>query len=43
MVVYLEVGNRSPQDEVFYSDIDMELRLQPDGECAFVHKDGTPY
>jgi uncharacterized cupin superfamily protein len=40
--VYLEVGTRVPQDEAFYSDIDMELRLR-DGDHAFVHKSGEPY
>ena len=41
-VVYLEVGDRVPGDEVDYSDIDMLLRMV-DGERRFVRKDGTPY
>lgn len=37
-VVYLEVGDRPPVDDVDYPDIDMLVR---DGK--FVHKDGTSY
>lgn len=40
--VYLEVGDRAPDDTVVYSDIDM--RLEPaSGGHRFVRKDGTPY
>jgi uncharacterized cupin superfamily protein len=38
----LEVGDRTPGDEVDYSDIDMMIRWV-DGEERFLHKDGTPY
>jgi uncharacterized cupin superfamily protein len=38
----LEVGDRTPADEVDYSDIDMMVRWV-DGEERFLHKDGTPY
>jgi uncharacterized cupin superfamily protein len=38
-VVYLEIGDRSERDEVFYPDDD--LHLPPDG--SYTHKDGTPW
>ena len=41
-VVYLEVGDRVPGDEVDYPDIDMLVRLV-EGERRFVRKNGTPY
>ena len=37
-VVYLEVGDRPPADDVDYPDIDMLLR-----GGRFVHRDGTAY
>ena len=42
-VVYLEVGDRTADDEVDYPNDD--LRAVPDGEgkWQFTHKDGTPY
>ena len=40
--LYLEVGDRSAQDECDYPDIDMLVRWI-DGEEKYVHKDGTPY
>jgi len=40
--VYLEVGDRTPGDEIDYPDIDL-ARRQVDGEERYVHKDGTPY
>jgi uncharacterized cupin superfamily protein len=40
--VYLEIGSRIAEDEAVYSDIDMELRLRPEGQ-VFVHKNGEPY
>ena len=40
--VYLEVGDRTPGDEVDYPDIDMLIRLI-DGKRTYVHRDGTPY
>jgi uncharacterized cupin superfamily protein len=36
--VYLEVGARRPEDEVFYSDIDMHAT-----DAGYFHKDGRPY
>jgi uncharacterized cupin superfamily protein len=40
---FLVVGDRTPGDEVIYSDIDLELKAGPDGAKSFRHKDGTPY
>jgi uncharacterized cupin superfamily protein len=40
VAVCLEVGSRSQQDLVIYSDIDMKISNSDD---RFVHKDGTPY
>jgi uncharacterized cupin superfamily protein len=40
--VYLEVGDRSPDDTVTYPDDDLESRATPSGRKRF-HKDGTPY
>jgi len=42
VAVYLEVGDRDDKDEVFYSDIDMELR-RIGGKSVFVHRNGEPY
>ena len=42
-VVLLVVGDRSPDDEVAYPDMDMHARLGADGKYRFTHKDGTPY
>ena len=39
---YLEVGDRTPDDEVDYPDIDLLVRWI-DGVERYVHKDGTPY
>lgn len=41
-VLYLEVGDRTPGDEVSYPDDDLKALLR-DGAWVFVHKDGTPY
>jgi len=40
--VYLEVGDRTADDDCDYPDIDMMTRWIGDEE-RFVHKDGTPY
>jgi len=40
--VYLEVGDRTPDDEVSYPDDDLNALLV-EGKWEFVHKDGTPY
>lgn len=42
-VVYLEIGDRRPGDEVSYPADDIAARLGPDGKWEFTHKDGTPY
>jgi uncharacterized cupin superfamily protein len=42
VVVYLEVGDRTPGDEGSYPDDDLKALLV-DGKWKFVHKDGTPY
>jgi uncharacterized cupin superfamily protein len=41
-VLYLEIGDRTPGDEVFYPDDNIHASLV-DGEWVFSHKDGTPY
>lgn len=42
-VLLLLVGDRSPNDDVRYPDVDMHLACQPDGSRRFFHKNGTPY
>ncbi len=41
-VVYLEVGDRTPGDEVDYPDDDLKALLV-EGKWKFVHVDGKPY
>jgi uncharacterized cupin superfamily protein len=41
-VLYLEVGDRRPEDEVEYPGVDLRLALV-DGKDTFVHKDGRPW
>lgn len=41
-VVYLEVGDRTPGDEVGYPDDDLAATLV-DGHWRYARKDGTPY
>lgn len=41
-VLYLEIGDRTPGDEVFYPDDDLKAVLV-DGAWRFTRKDGTPY
>ena len=40
--VYLEVGDRNPQDDVTYPDDDLLARASPQGR-RFTRKDGTSY
>jgi uncharacterized cupin superfamily protein len=40
--VYLEVGDRRPDDAVHYPDVDLEVRTI-DGTRTYLHKDGTAY
>jgi uncharacterized cupin superfamily protein len=42
-VVYLEVGDRTPGDEVFYPNDDVQAVMGADGAWRYTHKDGTPY
>jgi uncharacterized cupin superfamily protein len=41
-VVYLEIGDRSPDDRVVYPDDDLAAELRQ-GRWVFRHKDGRPY
>jgi uncharacterized cupin superfamily protein len=41
-VVYLEIGDRTPDDEGSYPDDDLKA-LMVNGNWKFVHKDGSPY
>jgi uncharacterized cupin superfamily protein len=40
--VYLEVGDRRPEDAVTYPDDDLSGQATPQGR-RFTHRDGTPY
>jgi uncharacterized cupin superfamily protein len=40
---YIEIGDRSPNDEGGYPKDDLKAELAPDGSWIFMHKDGTPY
>lgn len=40
---YLEIGDRNASDEVFYPDIDLELRRDSDGDIVFRRRDGSDY
>lgn len=42
-VVYLEVGDRTANDEGTYPRDDLVAKLGPDGKWIFTRKDGTPY
>lgn len=42
VVVYLEVGDRTPGDKGTYPDDDLQA-VMVDGKWQFTHKDGTPY
>jgi uncharacterized cupin superfamily protein len=43
MVVYLEVGDRTPGDEGSYPNDDLKAAQTPDGAWRYAHKDGRPY
>jgi len=43
VVEFLEVGDRTPGDEVDYPDDDLAARLGPDGKWHYYRKDGTRY
>lgn len=42
-VVYLEIGDRTPDDEGSYPNDDIQAVLGPGHTWMFTHKDGTPY
>jgi uncharacterized cupin superfamily protein len=42
-VVYLEIGDRTADDEAYYPDDDLIAQLDPQGNHVFTHKDGTLY
>ena len=42
VVVYLEVGDRSPEDKAYYPDDDIKAVMM-DGKWFFQHMDGRPY
>jgi len=41
-VLYLEVGDRTPNEQVTYPDDDLQF-VRSEGKAQFAHKDGTPY
>lgn len=41
--VYLEMGDRAPDDSAEYPRDDLAATLDPDGRWVFTHKDGTPW
>lgn len=41
-VIYLEIGDRSPGDQVSYPDDDLQA-VFVDGRWRYLHQDGTPY
>lgn len=40
---YLEVGDRTPADEVTYPNDDLQGKMDANGQWVFTRKDGTPY
>lgn len=42
-VSYLEIGDRSPGEQVSYPRDDIAASQAPDGSWRITHKDGTPY
>ena len=42
-LVYLEIGDRSPDDDVVYPNDDLAAKMDNSGRWVFTHKDGTPY
>jgi uncharacterized cupin superfamily protein len=43
MVIYLEVGDRTLEDEVYYPDDDLIAKSSDDGGWIFTHKNGDSY
>lgn len=42
-VIYLEIGDRTPGDEVEYPNDDLKATQSTNGEWVLTHKDGRPY
>ena len=42
-VIYLEIGDKSPNDSVEFPNDDFQAALSVDGSWSLTHKDGTPY
>jgi len=40
---YLEIGDRNPQDEAIYPDIELLYKVNEEGEREFTNRDGVPY
>jgi uncharacterized cupin superfamily protein len=43
VVTYLELGDRSPGEQVTYPNDDIAAKIGPTGAWVVTHKDGTPY
>jgi uncharacterized cupin superfamily protein len=43
LVEFLEIGDRTPGDDVHYPDDDLAAKLGADGKWHYCRKDGTPY
>jgi uncharacterized cupin superfamily protein len=41
-VLYLEIGDRTPDDSARYPDVDLAVRMV-EGKWVFTHKDGSPF
>ncbi len=41
-VLYIEIGDRSPNDHVTYPEDDLVAYAGPDGQWVYTRKDGTP-
>jgi uncharacterized cupin superfamily protein len=42
-VVYLEIGDRTPNDDGVFPNDDLRARMGENGQWGFTHKDGTAY
>jgi len=42
LALYLEIGDRTPEDGATYSDVDMAARMI-EGKWVFTRKDGSPF
>ena len=41
--LYLEIGDRTPGERVYYTADDLAGALEPDGRWHFTHQDGRPW